>query len=423
MNQVYGIEVHEILARICKINLLLHHDGHTNIEANRSVLDTSFTNPRLNPPQCRFSVVVGNPPFGTDVEQGDDEQLGQNQLDSFVVAAGMRKVDSEQVILERCVDLLEPGGRLGLILPDGLLNNQGNRSNCPRTRSFVATRGQITAIVSLPDHAFRKSGAQNKTSILFFRKFNRSEQRRFDTQHNRLIRQGNDADVAIGAALREAGIDYWTFLGEANNVGYTTVDVGTDANDLYSSAENDALATIQTGTILGEWNRFLANPDSYDGLRSPDCASFRFDELWNAHGSHRLDPKYHLFKLEAGHHVPCVHVSRGLVRSGRANSFSLAIWLTSFDRLASASFWAPSTFSMYSIRATAGLALHQHELPAGLVMRRSWDRAPGPSGLMHLSVRPTPLRGGDAHPRVAPTLDRNAGHGPTEVIRAAVRCL
>ena len=26
---VYGIEIHEILARICKINLLLHHDGHT----------------------------------------------------------------------------------------------------------------------------------------------------------------------------------------------------------------------------------------------------------------------------------------------------------------------------------------------------------------------------------------------------------
>ena len=110
--------------------------------------------------------------------------------------------------------------------------------------------------------------------------------------------------MAIGAALREAGIDYWTFLGEANNVGYTTVGVGTDANDLYSSAENDALATDQTGTILGEWNQFLANPDSYDGWRSPDCASFRFNELWNAHGSHRLDPKYHLFKLEAGQHVP-----------------------------------------------------------------------------------------------------------------------
>ena len=39
--------------------------------------------------------------------------------------------------------------------------------------------GFIEAIVSLPDHAFRKSGAQNKTSILFFRKFTNTEARTF----------------------------------------------------------------------------------------------------------------------------------------------------------------------------------------------------------------------------------------------------
>ena len=36
LQNVFGIEVHEVLARICKMNLLLHHDGHTNIEGNRS---------------------------------------------------------------------------------------------------------------------------------------------------------------------------------------------------------------------------------------------------------------------------------------------------------------------------------------------------------------------------------------------------
>ena len=38
LTHVYGIEIHEILGRICKINLLLHHDGHTNIESDRSCL-------------------------------------------------------------------------------------------------------------------------------------------------------------------------------------------------------------------------------------------------------------------------------------------------------------------------------------------------------------------------------------------------
>ena len=304
MNQVYGIEVHEILARICKINLLLHHDGHTNIEANRSVLDTVFTNPRLNPLQSQFSVIVGNPPFGTEVSEGDDEQLGQNTLESFQVAAQLRKIDSEQVIVERSISLLEPGGRLGLILPDGLLNNQGDRSNCPRTRTFIAAQGHITAIISLPDHAFRKSGAQNKTSILFFRKFTAAEKRRFDREYNRLIDAGEDPNIGVSLALRAAGITYRTYLGEAAQVGYTPAGTVTPANDLYRRGDNGALAANQTGTILGEWKRFLADPDTYDGYTRPDCTALLFDELWDAHASHRLDPKYHLFKVEAGRRVP-----------------------------------------------------------------------------------------------------------------------
>ena len=67
LGHVFGIEIHEILARICKINLLLHHDGHTNIEADRSCLDDTFLNPRLNNPDARFSKIVGNPPFGDQV--------------------------------------------------------------------------------------------------------------------------------------------------------------------------------------------------------------------------------------------------------------------------------------------------------------------------------------------------------------------
>jgi type I restriction enzyme M protein len=125
LSHVYGIEIHEILARICKINLLLHHDGHTNIEADRSSLDTVFTNPRLNNPQAGFSCVIGNPPFGDEVVENDEDHLGANRLANFEVAEGRTKVESEQVILERAIQFLEPGGRFGLVIPDGMLNNQG----------------------------------------------------------------------------------------------------------------------------------------------------------------------------------------------------------------------------------------------------------------------------------------------------------
>jgi len=110
-HHVFGIEIHEVLARICKINLLLHHDGHSNIEASRSCLDAVFANHKMK--LGNFDKIVGNPPFGDDVEEGDEDKLGTNKLSNFKVALGRTRVDSEQVILERAVDFLRPGGKLG----------------------------------------------------------------------------------------------------------------------------------------------------------------------------------------------------------------------------------------------------------------------------------------------------------------------
>ncbi|HUY32149.1 MAG TPA: N-6 DNA methylase [Pirellulales bacterium] len=305
LNHVYGIELHDVVARICKINLLLHHDGHTNIEANRSCLEQTFTNPQLNPPREKFSLLVGNPPFGTDIEEGDQDQLGSNSLENFQVATGRRKIDSEQVIVERSIDFLEPDGRLGLVLPDGLLNNQGENSNCPLLRRFLAKNGRIEAIVSLPDHAFRKAGAQNKTSILFFRKFKKHEKRAFDKAlASELAKGTTDEAPAIPAAIGAAGLNYSIFLGEADHVGYSPAGSPWHKNDLYISTENDSLPPDQKGSILGEWRKYKADRDKYAGNVSPDCMVVPFDKVWLAHSSNRLDPKYHLFEREAARPTP-----------------------------------------------------------------------------------------------------------------------
>jgi type I restriction enzyme M protein len=304
LNHVYGIELHDVVARICKINLLLHHDGHTNIEANRSCLELLFNNPRLNPPKDKFTLIVGNPPFGTVIEEGDQDQLGQNSLANFNVAGGRKKIDSEQVILERCIDLLEPDGRLGLVLPDGLLNNQGEGSNCPQLRRFLAKSGRVEAITSLPDHAFRKAGAQNKTSILFFRKFKKQEKRAFDRALAAEVAEGTDEATAIAKAVVGASLNYKVFLAEANHVGYTPAGAPWHKNDLYVTADEEPLEPKENGCILGEWERFKADPDNYQGCLTPDCMAVPFDRLWLAHSSNRLDPKYHLFEREAARPTP-----------------------------------------------------------------------------------------------------------------------
>jgi type I restriction enzyme M protein len=221
------------------------------------------------------------------------------------------------------MQFLEPGGRLGLVLPEGLFNNPGGQSNCPQTRALLAKRGKIEAIVSLPDHAFRKSGAQNKTSILFFRKFTDVEQQAFERSYaqvygelvaqewQRRIAANEDlegiridpGDVIAPATVR-AGLNYRTFLAEANHIGYSPAGVVSQANDLYRQGRNGSLNQNQPGTILFEWRQFLANPANYTGKTRPDCMGIQFDSLWQAHPSHRLDPKYHLFQREARRVAP-----------------------------------------------------------------------------------------------------------------------
>lgn len=301
LSHVFGIEIHQILARICKINLLLHHDGHTNIEADRSCLDTSFENPRLQRLNEIFSVIVGNPPFGDEVKENDEDHLGSNTLSNFEISSGRKKVDSEHVIIERAIQFLEPSGRLGFILPDGFFNNSGSQSNCPQVRELLIRSGKILSIVSLPDFAFRKSGAQNKTSILFFQKYSLSEKQDFDSAYNSLDK--NDPDK-IAKAIIISDLDYEVFLAEAEQVGYTTTGNLTNSSDLLTLDESGHVSKNSENTILGEYRKFKNSPKEYVNHEAPDCVSISLSVMWHSHASHRLDPKFHIFKMTGLNNSP-----------------------------------------------------------------------------------------------------------------------
>ena len=307
LNQVYGIEIHEILARICKINLLLHHDGHTNIEGDKSCLDTEFTKERLRLGEENFHVVVGNPPFGDTIKEGDEDQLGKSSLEDFEISAGRVQIPSEHIIVEKSIKMLKKDGLLGLVLPDGIFNNQGELSNCPQLRNYLVKNGRILAVVSLPDYAFRKSGAQNKTSILFFKKFNYDQQTSFERVYQSQLAEGKTEEQAILAAL--SANSYKVFMAEANYVGYSSTGALMEKNDLYRGSAGGHLSDDQTGTILGEYRRFCVDPDNYVPAIN-DCAGLDICSVWTSHESHRLDPKYHLFKVQEQQTLPDGWVSK-----------------------------------------------------------------------------------------------------------------
>jgi len=302
---VFGIETHEVLGRVCQTNLLLHKDGHTNIEVNRSALDSVFNNPQLRPDGSVFTLVVGNPPFGDSVEEGDADHLGSNRLNNFELATDRDEVNSEFLIIERAVRFLKPGGRFGMVVPDGLLNNSGELSLCPRFRRFLFKNVRMLAVVSLPDHAFRKAGAQNKTSLLFFRKFSEDERHAFDARFERKKTRLAEAhpewsEVQIEEqTLREvyAEWDYPFFVAEADQIGYNPAGNEVDQNDLYALREG-FLDSADEATILGQYFRFLQNPASYEAVQRPRCMTLTVLGVFEGHPTYRLDPKFHLFKHE-----------------------------------------------------------------------------------------------------------------------------
>lgn len=82
---------------------------------------------------------------------------------------------TEVLFIERCIRLLKPGGRLGIVLPEGVLNN----TNLQSVRELFEGMAKILLITSIPQDVFMASGATVKPSLLFFKKFTNEERNQF----------------------------------------------------------------------------------------------------------------------------------------------------------------------------------------------------------------------------------------------------
>lgn len=97
------------------------------------------------------------------------------------------KIKTELLFIERCLDLLtdgdgkKPGGRLGIVLPEGVFNNP----SLQWVRDFVEDRAWLRAVISLPQDTFVSSGASVKCSILFLQKFTAKEKQRYDATRSK----------------------------------------------------------------------------------------------------------------------------------------------------------------------------------------------------------------------------------------------
>lgn len=193
---IYGTDANPRMARTAKMNMIMHGDGHGGVHHHDGLLNVNGIW------EGRFDVILTNPPFGaridkelkiteadrfTDIEKikayekryGKEnydnalkqvnDHINQPILDLFQI--GKFNGLTEVLFIERCLNLLKPGGRMGIVLPEGVLNN----TNLQKVRDFVESKAKILLIVSIPQDVFMAAGATVKPSLLFFKKFTEDE--------------------------------------------------------------------------------------------------------------------------------------------------------------------------------------------------------------------------------------------------------
>ncbi|HML76219.1 MAG TPA: restriction endonuclease subunit M [Anaerohalosphaeraceae bacterium] len=169
---LFGIEINEEIARVAKMNMILHDDGHSNV-IGTDALDRMQRINEINRGfgKNKFDLILTNPPFGAQVKATERHYLGDYDLGKQADSKGEKKTRNNQkteiLFLERIWQFLKPGtGRAAVVLPDGILTN----SSLQYVRDFILERFQLLAVVSLPQTAFAHYGAGVKASIVFLRK-------------------------------------------------------------------------------------------------------------------------------------------------------------------------------------------------------------------------------------------------------------
>ena len=177
---LFGIEVNEEIARVAKMNMILHDDGHTNVISADALQEFNRIRERTGHNEFKegsFDLILTNPPFGAKVLLSEHPYLADYELGNQMSKIGRKKPRKNQrteiLFLERIWKFLKPStGRAAVIIPDGILTN----SSLQEVRDFLLKHFQIKAIVSLPQTTFAHFGAAVKASIIFIRRRADNEQ-------------------------------------------------------------------------------------------------------------------------------------------------------------------------------------------------------------------------------------------------------
>ena len=163
MKTIYGIEKDELLGKVAKAYMAIMGDGKGGIYFADSLdrPDSWPSSMRSHVSLGKFDVVLANPPFGKDIHVTGLDKLGQYELaypwseskrnGQWTKSAKLKKRQNPQTLfIERCLQFVRIGGRLGIILPESFFH----APNAKYVRNFLS-KHNIVALFDLPHNTFR----------------------------------------------------------------------------------------------------------------------------------------------------------------------------------------------------------------------------------------------------------------------------
>lgn len=151
-NSIYGIEKKPLPYSLCLTNMMLHDLDTPNIRHDNGLVENvrNFTSKDL------VDVIAMNPPFGGNEEEGVKTNFPQE----------FRTSETADLFLTRILYQLKPGGRCGVVLPDGFLFGEGVKTSIKKK---LIEEFNLHTIVRLPNGVFAPYTGIT-TNLLFFTK-------------------------------------------------------------------------------------------------------------------------------------------------------------------------------------------------------------------------------------------------------------
>lgn len=240
--RIFGIDKSPKLVKVARTNMILASDGHSGIIHGDTLQPPESLRPeflRRAGPEIP-TVILTNPPFGATAEHKITAHREPEILTQFDLGKVWRRADDgslrptqtltsegvppEYLFVERCIRWVRPGGKVGIVVPRGLLDNDKAQS----VRTLIFDEMRVLAIVNCHDDTFKPHTDAKAALLILQRK-----------------------------TARERDDDYSIFMAISQGIGHNGVGepiFKTDAKGDYVYEDGERILDEDTDDIFRAWN-------------------------------------------------------------------------------------------------------------------------------------------------------------------------